>query len=596
MLAPTMQATQAHQALEDAYGTLGMQAGTVEAMLNRELDEKAYNQYQGYMQGLQESADLLAREGLNPALRGSLSNLKSRYSQEIVPIQKAAERREKLADEQRQKGNNYIFDFDAATTGLDRFMDNPSLNYQSIDRKDLRARAENAFSKFQNELNEFKIDGNIDAYHKKLVQKYGYRPEEATDFINGVMNGDEASALDKSLLSIYNNLYNGTQVDSWNNPEASREVMNTILEGVSAAIGKTGASIMNDEEKLADLKYRNEIKAYRQKLQDKYNFDNSHKDPDYIPPIFRLGSGNLNLTKDQAALKADIDKYQAAVGYFKAHPELYEQYAKTWNEPAGITPGATQSGEAFLRRAASGGTHISKSNEALTHFINLMDLSKSLGSKWKNVSGEDITPTFNFSVDTDELGNKKFNYSSEELSNMMQDLGTMYKPMYYNVSEQGMKNIMRGVHTNVMSSRDADSDSKVGLMKTVDGKSVTRKELDGLDWDKSELFMIGDQEYVIFNGKADKGKVFRLEPGATGDFNEGALHKNISNYYNNRQFEDYFYAATDYMADVFGMYNSQHKGQTGTTKTINDIPSVSTYDGNKLYDFGYDYSSEEDEE
>ena len=40
MLAPTLQSTQAHQALEDAYNELGMQAGTVEAMLNKVLDGK----------------------------------------------------------------------------------------------------------------------------------------------------------------------------------------------------------------------------------------------------------------------------------------------------------------------------------------------------------------------------------------------------------------------------------------------------------------------------------------------------------------------------------------------------------------------------
>ena len=111
-----------------------------------------------------------------------------------------------------------------------------------------------------------------------------------------------------------------------------------------------------------------------------------------------------------------------------------------------------------------------------------------------------------------------------------------------------------------------------------------------MNWDKAELFMVGNQEYVYFKDKADEGKIIELLPGATGDFK--ASLDNISNYFNNRKFEDYFISATDYMADVFGTYNMQHKGQTGSTKEITDIPSVSSYYDDDLYDFDYVYDED----
>lgn len=271
MLAPTMQATQAHQALEDAYGTLGMQAGTVEAMLNRELDEKAYNQYQGYMQGLQESADLLAREGLNPALRGSLSNLKSRYSQEIVPIQKAAERREKLAEEQRKLGNNAIFDFNASTTGLDRFMDNPSLNYRYIDRMALLQEAQDQFSQFQKDLVSMAVDPNLykDAFHNTILTKYGFTPDEAAELTDQVAKGtanlDNIS--NEAVRRIAENLYNTTNVDSWNSKDASNRVWRTIAEGIKAGVGNETPQIVEDIKKHEDYKYAQELALLKEKAK-----------------------------------------------------------------------------------------------------------------------------------------------------------------------------------------------------------------------------------------------------------------------------------------------------------------------------------------
>lgn len=266
MLAPVQQQTEAHQALEEAYGALGTQAGTIESMLNRELDRDAYNQYQGYMKGLQEQADILAKEGLSPSVRNSLMNMRQRYGQEIIPIQKAAERREKLAEEQRKLGNSMIFDIDAANTGLNAFMENPSLNYRSIDRKDLYSRAVNDFGQLANDLASYGKGQAVDRFTNTFITDYGITRTQAAEFADAIRNGNIDNT-NPVLRAIYNNLYNSTGVNGWNNADAERAVQNTILEGVAAAIGKSTVSPMTNQEAVENARYQRELALLQERAR-----------------------------------------------------------------------------------------------------------------------------------------------------------------------------------------------------------------------------------------------------------------------------------------------------------------------------------------
>lgn len=266
MLAPWQLYGQAYKEVEDAYSALGMQAGTVETMLNRELDKDAYNQYQGYMQGLQDQAAIIAKEGLSPEVRNTLLNMRKRYSQEIIPIQKAAERREKLAEEQRKLGNSMIFDIDAANTGLNAFMENPSLNYRSIDRKDLYSRAVNDFGQLANDLASYGKGKPVDKFTNTFITDYGITRTQAAEFADAIRNGNIDNT-NHVLRAIYNNLYNSTGVNGWNNADAEREVQNTILEGVAAAIGKSTVSPMTNQEAIENARYQRELDLLKERAK-----------------------------------------------------------------------------------------------------------------------------------------------------------------------------------------------------------------------------------------------------------------------------------------------------------------------------------------
>lgn len=118
---------EAYKEIENALGELDTKASVWEGMANKESDPQAYTMYKTYADNLREQANKLASEGLTPASRQAMLNMKSRYSKEIVPIENAYKKREE--DIARQKkvadatGGRTVFTRDARTTSLDKYME-----------------------------------------------------------------------------------------------------------------------------------------------------------------------------------------------------------------------------------------------------------------------------------------------------------------------------------------------------------------------------------------------------------------------------------------------------------------------------------------
>lgn len=118
---------EAYKEIENALVELDTKASVWEGMANKESDPQAYTMYKTYADNLREQANKLASEGLTPASRQAMLNMKSRYSKEIVPIENAYRKREE--DIARQKkvadatGGRTVFTRDARTTSLDKYME-----------------------------------------------------------------------------------------------------------------------------------------------------------------------------------------------------------------------------------------------------------------------------------------------------------------------------------------------------------------------------------------------------------------------------------------------------------------------------------------
>lgn len=570
MLAPTLQSTQAHQALEDAYSQLGMQAGTVEAMLNRELDRDAYNQYQGYMQGLKESADVLATQGLNPSLRGSLGNLRTRYSQEIVPIQAAAQRRERLAEEQRKLGTGYAFEYDASTTGLDKFMNNPTFTPKQVNLADVRQRSAAEFGTLAKQLRNFKE--NPDMYRKgfdsTVLAEYGYSPEDAARIAESIRRG-EVSPEDAAASAIYNSIYGSTGVDSWSNNlnEGQQAVRNAIAEGVVGAIGQMTPQIVTDKVSYENFKYDKELQSYKDKMKAKADFLAQQDAGNPTNSIYRYGTYNQYMTKEQRQIADDINELNGLLKYFDNNPEAFNQ-GSSGAEELDKWNAENKFGKSTLSiagRTAAKNRIKEGREEQIKNYRRLVELSNKLSSAY---SDDNLEFDFGVTQGEDQQGNpiNQFSFNSN-LGKVINGLAERRRPVLFRMNQKAMSHVTNAVLENI----DVAGYGRKGensLILDEDGKPLSESEFDklhDLHWDDARIFYHHGKEMIVF--PSDKGVKYELRPGALGDI--GELYRNqMDAAYTNRQYDTYERNLIDYMNAVYEEYNTELQGQSETSNKL----------------------------
>lgn len=261
LVKPFQMYAQAYNEVDSAYNTLGTNAGALESVLNQERDKAAWGQYNAYMQGLNDAATELATKGLSPAARTQVGNLTKQYAQSIVPIQKAAETWQKQIEEQRKAGDSKINSYNANTLSIDKFLENPQLSYETIDRENLKKESAAYFSQIAKRAGDIVANkvrdpkGNY-TYYMDFVQKTGATPEEVLAFQDdmvaamktGDMNAVYAVAnAHPELGNIFNDIFKSTKAVNWDpNSEGTAQVLNTILEGSLASIGETKHDLKQD--------------------------------------------------------------------------------------------------------------------------------------------------------------------------------------------------------------------------------------------------------------------------------------------------------------------------------------------------------------
>lgn len=319
MLKPVMIAEQAHREVEDAYTDLITKTNIWDKLTNAATDKKAHSLYSAYSKALEQEADRLAKQGLSPSSRQSLLNMRSRYAQDIVPIENAYKRKQAQIEEQRKAGNSMIYDYDASTISLDRFLENPALSYRSINRGDLYTRAVNDFSQYAKALQDYGNGKRLDQFTKTFVQRYGITPEDARSFIMSMREGrvDEANP---TLRAVYDALYNSTGVNAWNNTQAQNTVRETILEGVGAAIGKSAVSPYEDRGAVMAQQLANSKELARYQSEPVTNPQNQDKLKMYdVNPTPYFSKDEVTRANNATAI--ELDKWKNK-GYFTSSGKL----------------------------------------------------------------------------------------------------------------------------------------------------------------------------------------------------------------------------------------------------------------------------------
>ena len=267
--------TQAHQAIEEAYGELAQKASVWEEMANEQLDPYAYSLYKTYADDLNNKADQLLRQGLDISSRKEMLDMKSRYSKEIIPIENAYKRREELSAEQRKAmaaNPTMLYERYANQMSLDDFIRNPSLDYgASYSGALLTQQVSTKAAALAKELHEPGERGQkarvaleqLLPYQYRYLEKHGFDSQEV---LKAIMQDPDASPI---LLNLVDNALASSGISYWANKDTIRRARDYANEGLWQAVGTSSYNDITDQAGLTQLQYDLQLRNQRQAMFDK---------------------------------------------------------------------------------------------------------------------------------------------------------------------------------------------------------------------------------------------------------------------------------------------------------------------------------------
>lgn len=236
MLHPVMMATQAHQALENEFSELDTKASMWERLKDSEIDRDVYQQYKAYSDALKASSDELAQSGLSPSSRRKMLDMRSRYSQEIAPIEQAwneRDRQMKLQQEMMLKDPTHMYRVNAGNVGLREYMkgnyDALTDNYSgALLTKQVSEAAANLKTAL---MDRSKIKGLGLPYQYERMLQYGATPEQVM----------QAMSQDLNALPILNKMVDDVMdasgIRGWGNDVLTQQAEAYARQGLYNAIG-----------------------------------------------------------------------------------------------------------------------------------------------------------------------------------------------------------------------------------------------------------------------------------------------------------------------------------------------------------------------
>lgn len=256
LLAPALMATQAHQAVEEAYADLSTKASIWDKMANEATDPKAHAMYKKYADDLQSYSDKLAQYGLTPTSRQAMLNMRSRYAQDIVPIENAYKRKQAQMEEQRKallQNPTLLLSRRAANTSLDDYLDNPDLDYESYSGALITQQVASAAANIAKEARDSEEGRRklrqILPYQYEMVQQRGFSREAVME---AIMNSPNA---DRVLTGLVEDAIGTSGVKNWGDTTTLARAYDYARQGLYSAIGETNYQMLTDQAGLTRLQY-----------------------------------------------------------------------------------------------------------------------------------------------------------------------------------------------------------------------------------------------------------------------------------------------------------------------------------------------------
>ena len=237
--------------------------------------------YRIYKEDLESLSDRLLKEGMSPGLRSDLQKMRRRYNTEITPIKDAYNWRLQQIQEQREgRAKGMVYENDAATTSLDKYVKNPSLIYNFADSNAGYNRLATAAQSIANGLADAKITGNLDPYTKKLLITSGYDVNDVSGAINkallditNVMSGNANMDSDagKLIVNLLSQESKAAGISEWST-QSKNEYINKVAPALYNLIGKRTVTPMEDRGAIANLELSKQIALADHQLENQKDY------------------------------------------------------------------------------------------------------------------------------------------------------------------------------------------------------------------------------------------------------------------------------------------------------------------------------------
>lgn len=220
LLSPVLMSTQAHQAIEEAYGELDTLASIWDKRTEGEKNKKVHSIYKKFANNLRAAANQLAQHGLDVGSKRDLLSLKKRYSKDVVPIAESWARKEQQKEAQSKallQDPTMLFNRMAQDIGLDEYYDNSNLNVlnDSYSGKLLTDQVGAAVVNFKNQLTK---RGNLQSIgligqYERMIQE-GATLDQVMEAIN---RGSESSPIVAQLKQVVDSTLATSGIYDWSN-------------------------------------------------------------------------------------------------------------------------------------------------------------------------------------------------------------------------------------------------------------------------------------------------------------------------------------------------------------------------------------------
>jgi len=321
---------QSYKEIEEQYTDLSAKAGIWDGLANEQTDPYTYKMYKTYANDLENQASQLASEGLNAVSRKNMLNMRARYSKEIIPIEQAYKARtEEAAEQYKGRAAGMVYEGDASTASLDRYLNNPSIRFNQANSQEGFKRVATTASALSKELRDYRNGKRLDPYVKTWLQEHGYKDADVAKAINDIqrlINGDTDVDTNGVLNSILQDELNVSGVGKWSDKAAVMDYFSRVAPALYQAVGQTQVSPYED--------YGAKLSAQEAMEKRLKALDNPTPTLNYKPRTFsHLESNGALYGMKQTRDKLNVQGKGLKASYFgkrgNYNPlEVYEEYKK----------------------------------------------------------------------------------------------------------------------------------------------------------------------------------------------------------------------------------------------------------------------------